>query len=129
MTVGFVRASKAYILPAVLNDVYRFRKAFLTMDSVLRSMFSAISASGGIAEAVFTLRGNYNDGSVDCRGLQPSGYSSGCPWGLLSFIQSAALSLGVVGTFSEAEVSVVCLDSLAPATMHRSVYPMFLAGH
>lgn len=104
MTVGFVRASKAYILPAVLDDVYRFRKAFLTLDSVLRSMFSAISVTGGTAEAVSTLRGNYNDASVDCQGLQPSGYSSGCPWGLLSFIESAGLSLGVDGTFSKAEV-------------------------
>ncbi len=102
--MGFVRASKAYILPTVLDDVYRFRKAFLTMDSVLRSIFSAISAIDGTAVAVSTLRGNYNDASVDCQGFQPSGYSSGCPWGLLSFIQSAASSLGVDGTFSDAEV-------------------------
>lgn len=113
MTVGFVRAAKAYILPTVLDDVYRFRKAFLTIDSVLRSVFATISATGGTAEAVSTLRGNYNDGSVDCQGMQPSGYLSGCPWGLLSFIQSAALSLGVDGTFSEAEVQwVVCVASL-----------------
>lgn len=104
MTVGFVRASKAYILPTVLDDVYRFRKAFLTMDSVLRSIFSAISAIDGTTVAVSALRGNYYEASVDCQGFQPSGYSSGCPWGLLSFIQSAASSLGVDGTFSDAEV-------------------------
>lgn len=104
MTVGFVRASKAYILPTVLGDVYRFRKAFLTIDSVLRSIFSAISTTDGTAEAVSTLRGNHSDGAIDCLGLQPSGYSSGCPWGLLPFIRRAALSLGVDGTLSEAEV-------------------------
>lgn len=104
MTVGFVRASKAYILPTVLDDVYRFRKAFLTADRVLRSIFSAISTTNGTATAVSTLRSNYYDVSVDCQGLQPSGFSSDCPWGLLSFIQNAASSLGVNGTLSEAEV-------------------------
>lgn len=127
MTVGFVRASKAYILPTVLDDVYRFRKAFLTIDSVLRSIFSAISATGGTAEAVSTLRGDYNGGSVDCQGLQPSGFSSDCPWGLLSFIQNAASSLGVDGTFSEAEVQQwVCAlylyRSRTRAAVPRSVH-------
>ena len=125
--MGFVRATKAYILPTVFDDVYRFRKAFLTLDSVLRTLFSAISASGGTAEAVSTLRGNYNDGLVDCQGLQPTGYSSGCPWGLLSFIQSAGLSLGVDGSFSEAEVRRVCVLHLycsgTRATLPGSVYP------
>lgn len=104
MTVGFVRATKAYILPTVLDDVFRFRKAFLTADSVLRSIFSAISATNGTATAVSSLRGNYDDVSVDCLGFQPSGYAGTCPWGLLSFIQSSASSLGVDGTLSEAEV-------------------------
>lgn len=108
MTEGFVRATKAYILPTVLNDVYSFRKAFLTTDSVLRSMFSSISATDGTATAVSTLRSSYDDASVDCQGFQPSGYSNSCPWGLLSFIQSAATSLGVDGSFSEAEVWNVC---------------------
>ncbi|CBJ26590.1 hypothetical protein Esi_0035_0090 [Ectocarpus siliculosus] len=103
MTEGFVRATKAYILPTVLNDVYSFRKAFLTADSVLRSIFSSVSATDGTATAVSTLRSSYDDTSVDCQGFQPSGYSNSCPWGLLSFIQSAATSLGVDGSFSEAE--------------------------
>ncbi|CAM9155381.1 unnamed protein product [Ectocarpus sp. 13 AM-2016] len=103
MTEGFVRATKAYILPTVLNDVYSFRKAFLTADSVLRSIFSSISATDGTATAVSTLRSSYDDTSVDCQDFQPSGYSNSCPWGLLSFIRSAATSLGVDGSFSEAE--------------------------
>lgn len=104
MTVGFVRASKAYILPTVLDDVYRFRKAFLTADGVLRSVFSAMSTTNGTADAVSTLRSSHLNASVDCQGFQPSAYSGDCPWGLLSFIQSAANSLGVNGTLSKAEV-------------------------
>lgn len=112
MTVGFVRASKAYILPTVLDDVYNFRKAFLSMNSILSSIFSAISVANGTEVAVSTLRGRYEDASVDCQGFQPSGYSTGCPWGVLSFIESAAGSLGVQGTFSEAEVRCrMCLVS------------------
>ncbi|CAM9090652.1 unnamed protein product, partial [Laminaria digitata] len=103
MTVGFVRATKAYILPSVLNDVFRFRKAFLTADGVLRTLFSGISTSNGTATAVSALRGSYDDTSIDCQGFQPTGYSSDCPWGLLSYIESAGSSLGVNGTFSEVE--------------------------
>lgn len=105
MTVGFVRATKAYILPTVLNDVFSFRKAFLAANGVLGSIFSAISATDGTTTAVSALRGSYNDVSVDCQGFQPSGFSTICPWGLLSFIETSASSLGVNGSFSEAEVS------------------------
>lgn len=105
MTVGFVRATKAYVLPTVLDDVFRFRKAFLTADRVLRLIFSALSATSGTAVAVSSLRGSFNEVSVDCLGFQPSGYlSTTCPWGVLSFIESAANSLGVDGSFSETEV-------------------------
>ncbi|CAM9257644.1 unnamed protein product [Scytosiphon promiscuus] len=103
MTVGFVQASKAYILPTVLDDVYRFRKAFLAINSVLGSIYSAIVVANGTDVAVSTLRGRYEDASIDCQGFQPSEYSSGCPWGVLSFIESAASSLGVQGNISEAE--------------------------
>lgn len=106
MTVGFVRATKAYILPTVLDDVFRFRKAFLTADGILRTLFSAISTFNGTATAVSTLRGSYEENSVDCQGFRPTGFSSSsaCPWGLLSFIESAASALGVNGTLSEVEV-------------------------
>lgn len=105
MTVGFVRATKAYILPTVLNDVFSFRKAFLTANGVLDSIFSALSATNGTTTAVSTLRGSYYDVSVDCQGFQPSGFPTTCPWGLLSFIESSASSLGINGSLSEAEVS------------------------
>lgn len=123
MTVGFVRATKAYILPTVLDDVFRFRKAFLTADAILRTIFSAISTSNGTATAVSALRGNYADTSIDCQGYQPTGYSSDCPWGLLSFIESAASSLGVNGTFSEVEVreEALLLDTVI-RTSHLPVY-------
>lgn len=104
MTVGFVRATKAYLLPSVLEDVFTFRKAFLTLDGVLRKLFNTMSAINGTAIAVTTLRGNHEDTSVDCQGFQPTGYSNVCPWGLLSFVESAASSLGVAGKFTEAEV-------------------------
>lgn len=106
MTVGFVRATKAYVLPAVLEDVFHFRKSFITVNNILRSVFSSISATSGTATAVSALRSNYNDELVDCQGFQPTGYSNNCPWGLLSFIESAGTSSGVDGTFSEAEVRV-----------------------
>lgn len=133
MTVGFVRASKAYILPTVLDDVFRFRKAFLTADAILRTIFSAISTSNGTATAVSALRGNYVDTSIDCQGYQPTGYSSDCPWGMLSFIESAASSLGVNGTFSEVEVreEALLLDTVI-RTSHLPVYdtapPVALKG-
>lgn len=104
MTVGFVRATKAYLLPKVLGDVYNFRKAYLTADSVLHPLFSAISATHGTGTAVSTLRGSYDDASIDCIGFQPEGYANSCPWGLLSFVETAASSLGVNGTITEAEV-------------------------
>lgn len=104
MTVGFVRASKAYILPTVLDDVYRFRKAFLAINGVLSAVYSGILVANGTDVAVSTLRGRYEDTVIDCQGFQPIGYSSSCPWGILSFIESAASSLGVQGSFSEAEV-------------------------
>lgn len=104
MTVGFVRATKAYLLPTVLGDVFRFRKAFLTADGVLSALFSAISAANGTTTAISTLRTSYLDTPVSCQGFQPSGYSNLCPWGLLSFVENAATSLGVMGSISEAEV-------------------------
>lgn len=104
MTVGFVRATKAYLLPAVLRDVYQFRKAFLTANAVLQSIFTSISTTSGTATAVATLRGDYREVSIDCQGFKPSGYSGVCPWGLLSFIEDSASSLGVIGTLSEIEV-------------------------
>lgn len=107
MTVGFVRATKAYLLPAVLEDVFSFRKAFLTSNGVLRSLFNAISTTNGTATAISTLRGSYYDTSVDCQGFQPIDYPSACPWGLLSFVESAASSLGVTGNITEAEVSCI----------------------
>lgn len=127
MTVGFVRATKAYILPTVLDDVFRFRKAFLTADVILRTIFSAISISNGTATAVSSLRGSYDGTSIDCQMYQPTGYSSDCPWGLLSFIESAASSLGVNGTFSEVEVrdealllvTVVHAHLTPTSTLHR----------
>lgn len=131
MTVGFVRATKAYILPSVLNDVFRFRKAFLTADGVLRTLFSGISTSNGTATAVSALRGSYDDTSIDCQGFQPTGYSSDCPWGLLSYIESAGSSLGVNGTFSEVEVREEGLflveDGIVPYkprsyTLHRCTF-------
>lgn len=104
MTIGFVRASKAYILPSVLGDVFRFRKAFLTLNSVLRSMYAALTSTSGETAALSTLRGDYIEASIDCHGYRPSGHSTVCPWGLLSFIQNAAAAAGVNGTLSEVEV-------------------------
>lgn len=107
MTVGFVRATKAHLLPKVLTDVYYFRKAYLTLDKVLRSMFMNIATINGTDIAVSTLRARYTEFSMDCQGLRPSGYGGLCPWGLLSFVESAAYSLGVNGTtISEVEVGV-----------------------
>ncbi|CAM9656283.1 unnamed protein product [Ascophyllum nodosum] len=103
MTVGFVRATKAYLLPAVLSDVYQFRKAFLTADKVLGSIFSSLSANSGTTTAVSALCGDYHSVTIDCQGFQPRGYSTSCPWGLLSYIENAASSLGVRGTISETE--------------------------
>lgn len=102
--MGFVRATKAYFLPTVLRDVYQFRKAFLTANAVLRSIFTSISTTSGIATAVSTLRGDYREASIDCKGFNPSGYSGFCPWGLLSFIENSASTLGVIGTLSQLEV-------------------------
>ena len=104
MTVGFVRATKAYLLPAVLSDVYQFRKAFLTADKVLGSIFSSLSANSGTTTAVSALCGDYHSVTIDCQGFQPRRYSTSCPWGLLSYIENAASSLGVRGTISETEV-------------------------
>lgn len=72
MTVGFVRATKAYLLPAVLRDVFQFRKAFLTANAVLQSIFTSISTTSGTATAVSTLRGDYREVSIDCLGFKPS---------------------------------------------------------
>lgn len=104
MTIGFVRATKAYLLPTVVQDVFRFRKAYLTTAGVLRSLFDAISTANGTATAVSTLRGNYEDAIVSCGGFQPSDYESVCPWGILSFVESAASTLGATGNITEAEV-------------------------
>lgn len=105
MTIGFVRATKAYLLPTVLQDVFGFRKAYLTTSGVLRSLFDAISTANGTSTAVSTLRGNYENATVSCGDFQPSDYESVCPWGLQSFVGSAASLLGATGDITEAEVS------------------------
>ncbi|CAM9202218.1 unnamed protein product [Choristocarpus tenellus] len=102
ITTGFVRATKAYLLPNILTDIYYFRKAFHVSDTILRSLLHEIVVSNGTSAAVAALRGSYHDTSVNCLGFEPSGYGT-CPWGLLSYIESAASSLGVNGTISEAE--------------------------
>lgn len=108
MTVGFVRGAKAYLLPAVLGDVYSFRKAYLTLDGVLRSLFEAISGTNGTARAVSALRARHEDASVDCMGFHPKGFGQSCPWGLLSFVEEAGALAGVNATISEAEVCPCC---------------------
>ncbi|CAM9728040.1 unnamed protein product, partial [Sphacelaria rigidula] len=115
MTIGFVRATKAYLLPTVVQDVFRFRKAYLTTAGVLRSLFDAISTANGTATAVSTLRGNYEDAIVSCGGFQLSDYESVCPWGILSFVESAASTLGATGNITEAEAEYL-LGLRSPTT-------------
>ncbi|CAM9544004.1 unnamed protein product [Phaeothamnion confervicola] len=101
LTGSFVFSIKTTMLPLMLADRYRQRRASLVLESVLRDVFDTIVTANGNSAAVAAVAAAPDTYGIDCAGYNLTGYAStACPFGTADAVQAAWAAAGNAGTFN-----------------------------